>query len=134
GQRREVAADGVIKAWGWLTDRRREAEVESESLAGQRAAAAAAAERRRATTAELRRSEGELADFTARVDRHRMDLAEMAGRSEELKLSIADLELAASTVESDRAREDEQIADLSNRLQEARRQADEFSAELSELN
>src|SRR5678810_1425144 len=28
----------------------------------------------------------------------------------------------------------DRIADLSNRLQEARRQADEFSAELSELN
>jgi chromosome segregation protein len=133
-QAREAAADRVIKASALLTDLRREAEVESESLAGQRAAAAAAAERRRATTAELRRSEGELADFAARVDRYRMDLAEMAGRSEELKLSIAELELAASTVESDRAREEEQIADLSNRLQEARRQADEFSAELSELN
>ena len=131
---REAAADRVIRASALLTDLRREAEVESESLAGQRAAAAAAAERRRATTAELRRTEGELADFAARVDRYRMDLAEMAGRSEELKLSIADLELAASTVESDRAREEEQIANLSNRLQEARRQADEFSAELSELN
>jgi chromosome segregation protein len=133
-QAREAAADRVIKASSLLTDLRREAEVESESLAGQRAAAAAAAERRRATTAELRRTEGELADFAARVDRYRMDLAEMAGRSEELKLSIAELELAASTVESDRAREEEQIADLSNRLQQARRQADEFSAELSELN
>jgi chromosome segregation protein len=133
-QAREASADRVIKASSLLADLRREAEVESESLAGQRAAAAAAAERRRATTAELRRTEGELADFAARVDRYRMDLAEMAGRSEELKLSIADLELAASTVESDRAREEEQIADLSNRLQEARRQADEFSAELSELN
>jgi len=133
-QAREAAADRVIKASALLADLRREAEVESESLAGQRAAAAAAAERRRATTAELRRTEGELADFAARVDRYRMDLAEMGGRSEELKLSIAELELAASTVESDRAREEEQIADLSNRLQEARRQADEFSAELSELN
>src|SRR5689334_2305326 len=131
---RETAADNVIKASALLTDLRREAELESESLAGQRAAAAAAAERRRATTAELRRTEGELADFAARVDRYRMDLAEMGGRSGELKLSIAELELAASTVESDRAREEEQIADLSNRLQQARRQADEFSAELSELN
>jgi chromosome segregation protein len=131
---REAAADNVIKASALLTDLRREAEINSESLAGQRAAAAAAAERRRATTAELRRIEGELADFASRVDRYRMDLAEMGGRSEELKLSIADLELAASTVESDRAREEEQISDLSNRLQEARRQADEFSAELSELN
>jgi chromosome segregation protein len=131
---REAAADKVIKASALLTDLRREAEIESESLAHQRAAAAAASERRRATTAELRRIEGELADFAARVERHRMELAEMGGRSDELKLSIADLELANSSVEIDRAREEEQIADLSNRLQEARRQADEFSAELSELN
>jgi chromosome segregation protein len=131
---REAAADKVIKASALLTDLRREAEIESESLAQQRAAAAAASERRRATTAELRRIEGELADFAARVERHRMELAEMAGRSDELTVSIADLELAASSVDSDRAREEEQITDLSNRLQDARRQADEFSAELSELN
>jgi chromosome segregation protein len=131
---REAAADKVIRASALLTDLRREAEIESESLAQQRAAAAAASERRRATTAELRRIEGELADFAARVQRHRMELAEMAGRSDELTLSIADLELAASSVDSDRAREEEQIADLSNRLQGARRQADEFSSELSELN
>jgi chromosome segregation protein len=131
---REAAADNVIKASALLTDLRREAEIESESLAAQRAAAAAAAERRRATTAEVRRIEGELADFAARVERHRMEVAEMTGRSEELIQSIAYLEHAASTVESDRAREEELIADLSNRLQEARRQADESSAELSELN
>jgi chromosome segregation protein len=131
---REAAADQVIKASASLTELRKAAEVESESLAEQRATAAAAAERRRATTAELRRIEGELADFAARVDRYRMDLAEMEGRSAELKISIADLELKASTVESDRAREEEQIAALSQQLQEARRQADDFSAELSELN
>ncbi len=131
---REAAADNVIKASASLNDLRREAEIESESLAQQRAAAAAASERRRATTSELRRIEGELADFAARVQRHRMELAEMDGRSDELNLSIADLELAASTVESDRAREEEQIAELSSRLHDARRQADEFSAELSELN
>jgi chromosome segregation protein len=131
---REAAADNVITASALLTELRREAELESESLAGQRAAAAAAAERRRATTAEVRRIEGELADFAARVERYRMDLTEMTGRGEDLKQSIAYLELAASSVESDRAREEEQIADLSNRLQDARRQADEFSAELSELN
>ena len=131
---RETAADNVIRASGLLTDLRREAELESESLAGQRAAAAAAAERRRSTTAELRRIEGELADFAARVQRHRMDLAEMDGRASELNISIADLEFKASTVETDRAREEEQINDLSNRLQQARRQADECSTELSELN
>ena len=131
---REAAADQVIRASASLAELRRAAEVESESLARQRAAAAAAAERRRATTAELRRIEGELADFAARVDRYRMDLAEMDGRSAELKLSIADLEFKASTVETDRAREEEQIGMLSQQLQQARQQADEFSAELSELN
>ena len=131
---REAAADQVIKASASLNELRKAAEIGSESLAEQRAAAAAATERRRATTAELRRIEGELADFAARVDRYRMDLAEMEGRGAELQLSIADLELKASTVESDRAREEEQIAALSQKLQEARQQADEFSAELSELN
>ncbi|HEX6719368.1 MAG TPA: chromosome segregation protein SMC [Pyrinomonadaceae bacterium] len=131
---REAAADNVIKASALLTDLRRELETESESLAHQRAAAAAASERRRATTAELRRIEGELADFAARVERYRMDLAEMGGRGEDLTRSISYLEHVLSTVESDRAREAEEITELSHRLQEARRQADEFSAELSELN
>jgi chromosome segregation protein len=131
---RESAADKVIKASGLLANLRRELEVDSESLAEQRANAAAAAERRRATTAELRRIESELADFAARVERHRLEVVEMNGRIEELEISISDLELKASTVESDRAREEEQIAALSARLQLARQQADEFSAELSELN
>ena len=65
---REAAADNVIKASALLADLRREAEIEGEGLAGQRATAAAAAERRRATTAEVRRIEGELADFAARVE------------------------------------------------------------------
>ncbi|HEU4766693.1 MAG TPA: chromosome segregation protein SMC [Pyrinomonadaceae bacterium] len=131
---REAAADNVIRASALLNDLRREVELESESLAGRRAASAAAAERRRSTTAELRRIEGELADFASRVQRYRMDLAEMEGRTAELQLSIADLELKASSVEIDRAREEQQIADLSERLQQARQQADECSNILSELN
>ena len=131
---REAAADNVIKASAVLSDLRREAEIESEALAEQRANAAAAAERRRATTAEVRRVEAELADFAARVERYRLDLTEMSARSDELKQSIADLELKASTVESDRAREEQEIADLSNSLNISRQQADAFSEELSELN
>ena len=131
---RETAADNVIRASALLADLRREAEVESDSLAHQRATSAAAAERRRATTAEVRRIEAEVSDFAARVERHRLDVAEMTGRSEDLRTSIVDLETKASTVESDRAREEEQIADLTNQLQLAREQADSFSTELSDLN
>jgi chromosome segregation protein len=131
---REAAADNVIKASSLLADLRREAEIESEALAARRATAAAAAERRRATTAEVRRIEGELADFAARVERHRFDLAEMNGRTDELRLSIADLEQKAWSVESDREREEAEITGLTERLQQARQSADEFSQELSELN
>jgi chromosome segregation protein len=131
---RETAADNVIRASALLADLRREAEVESESLAQHRATAAAAAERRRATSAEVRRIESELTDFAARVDRHRVDVAEMSGRAEDLRASIVDLEMKASFVASDRAREEEQISDLTNKQQLAREQADSFSAELSDLN
>ncbi len=131
---REASADNVIKASSLLTDLRRDVEVEGESLARQRATAAAAAERRRATTAEVRRVESELADFASRVERHRFELAEMNGRIEELTVSIADLQEKASSVESDREREEREIAELSKNLQDARQRADAFSEQLSELN
>ena len=131
---REASADNVIQASASLADLRREAEIESEGLARQRAMAAAATERRRATSAELRRVEGELADFAARVERHRFELAEMNGRTDELRASIAYLEQKASSVESDKAREEEEIAALSEKLQESRARADAFAEELSELN
>jgi chromosome segregation protein len=131
---RESAADNVIKASGRLADLRREAESESESLATQRAAAAAAAERRRATTAELRRMEGELGDVQSRVDRFRFELAEMSQRAEDLQQSIAYLTQKAGSVEAERASEQQEIAELSTRLQQAREQADAFASELSDLN
>jgi len=131
---RETSADNVIKASASLADLRREAEVESEDLARQRAMSAAATERRRATSAELRRVEGELADFAARVERHRFELAEMNARTDELRASIAYLEQKASSVESDKAREEQEIAALSEKLHESRARADAFAEELSELN
>jgi chromosome segregation protein len=131
---REAAADNVINASALLADIRREAEIDSEALALQRATAAAAAERRRATTAELRRIEGELSDFASRVERYRFDLAEMSGRTDELTESITDLEQKASSVESDRAREEEEISELSAQLLDARQRADELSKQLSDLN
>lgn len=131
---RESAADDVIRASGLLADLRREAETESESLATQRAAAAAAAERRRATTAELRRLEAELADVAARVDRYRLDLSEMGARASDLTQSITDLTIKAGSVESEREAEEKQISELSDHLQNARKQADAFASELSDLN
>ena len=131
---RESAADDVIRASGLLADLRREAELESESLAAQRAAAAAAAERRRATTAELRRLEAELADVAARVDRYRLDLSEMSARASDLTQSISELTIKAGSVESEREAEEKQISELAERLQTARKQADAFASELSDLN
>jgi chromosome segregation protein len=58
----------------------------------------------------------------------------MNARTDDLKLSITDLERKASSVESDRSREEQEISSLTEKLQEARHRADAFSDELSELN
>ena len=131
---RIAAGDTVVKASTTLAEARLAAEQESEGLAQQRATAAAAAERRRATTAELRRIEGEYADVAARIERHRIEVVETTNRIEELRQSIAYLEEKTNAVETERAAEDQEIAGLLSRLEQARQQADALSVELSEIN
>jgi chromosome segregation protein len=131
---RDSATTFVAQAGVILADLRRAAELESELLARQRAKAAAAAERRRSTASERRRMESELADLAARIDRHRLDLVEMGGRTEELEQSIGYLESKAQTADEERANEDQLIAALSAELELARQRADALSSELAELN
>jgi chromosome segregation protein len=131
---RDAASATVAEASIVLTELRRAAELESETLAQQRAAAAAAAERRRSTATELRRMETELGDLTARVDRHRFELFDMNARIDKLRLSIAYLEQKAHSVAADREKEEQLIAELAARLEQARQQADALSSELSDLN
>ncbi len=131
---RIAAGDTVVKASTTLAEARLAAEQESEGLALQRATAAAAAERRRATTAELRRIEGEYADVAARIERHRIEVVETTNRIEELRQSIAYLEEKTNAVAAERAAEDQEIAGLLSRLEQARQQADALSVELSEIN
>ena len=131
---RIAAGDTVVKASTTLAEARLAAEQESEGLALQRATAAAAAERRRATTAELRRIEGEYADVAARIERHRIEVVETTNRIAELRQSIAYLEEKTNAVAAERAAEDQEIAGLLSRLEQARQQADALSVELSEIN
>jgi chromosome segregation protein len=131
---RLAATETVTTASALLALARREAEAKNEGLGEQRAAAAAAAERRRATAGELRRMEAEQADLTARIDRHSCDLVEVINRLEELRQSIAEIDLSAATAGEERAREERQIAEATARLEQARERADELSAELAELN
>lgn len=131
---RLAAGETVITASARLAEARREAELKSEGLAGQRATAAAAAERRRATASELRRLEGGYADLAARVERHRAEVVEITSRIGQLRESIANLELKAATVADERAQEEHEIAELMSQLEQARQQADSLSSELSELN
>ncbi len=133
-QARTTARESVTRATAVLSDARREAELENEGLAQQRAVAAAAAERRRATATEVRRLEGEHGDLTARVDRHRLELMELMTRLEELQTSIAELTRLAETVADERAQEEQQITLLTNKLEEGRLRADTLASELSELN
>jgi chromosome segregation protein len=131
---RLAATNSVTEATSLLAEARRQAELESEGLAGQRTAAAAAAERRRGTAAELRRMEAEYADLSGRIERHRLDLLEMAQRILGLRESIADLEYKASTVVEEREREEQEIAALTAHLEKARQQADLLATQLSDLN
>ncbi len=131
---RLAATDTVTRATALLAEARRQAEIQSEGLAVQRAAAAAATERRRGTAAELRRMEAEYVDLAGRVERHRLELVEMTERILELRDSIADLEYKASTVADEREKEAQEIAQLTALLEEARQQADALAAQLSDLN
>ena len=131
---RLAAGETVTRASATLAEARLAAEMESEGLALQRATAAAATERRRATTAELRRIEGEYADVAARIERHRFEAVEITTRIEELRQSIAYLEQKANAVAAERANEEQEIAALLSQLELARQQADSLSTELSEIN
>jgi chromosome segregation protein len=131
---RVAATETVTTATALLAEARRAAETDSEGLGEQRAAAAAVTERKRSTAAELRRMEAEHADVLSRVERHRLELVEMTERIAALRQSIAELEFQASTVAEERAREEQEIAALSVRLDEARQQADALAGQLSDLN
>ncbi len=131
---RTTATETVTVASIQLADARRDAELENEGLAQKRAIAAAAAERRRATASELRRMESEYVDLAARVERHRFEVIETTGRTQELRASITELERLVETAASEREQEQAQIAALTSSLEAARQQADALSAELSELN
>ncbi len=131
---RTTATERVNTASIQLAEARRDAELENEGLAQKRAIAAAAAERRRATAAELRRMESEYADLAARVERHRFEVVEITGRTEELRQSIAELERLVGAAAAERDQEEQQLAALTGNLEAARQQADMLSAELSELN
>jgi chromosome segregation protein len=117
-----------------LAEIRAQAETESSALNNQRAEAAAATERRRATLLDLRRLENERLEVTARTDRHRRELAEATERIEELRGSIAEIDRLALTVNDEKAREEQRIAEATTRLTEARERADATAAELAELN
>ena len=131
---RLAATNAVTTATSLLSEARRAAESESEGLGGQRAGAAAATERRRSTAAELRRLEAEYIDLATRIERHRLELVEMTERTAGLRQSISDLAYQASTVTEERAREEQEIAALSARLESARQQADALASHLSDLN
>lgn len=133
-QARATATETVTRASVLLTEARREAELQNEGLAQQRAIAAAAVERRRSTTAELRRLEGEYADVAARIERYRLETIEMNVRIEELNASILELQQLEGSVAAERAAEEQRIQALTTALDEGRQRADLLAAELSELN
>jgi chromosome segregation protein len=131
---RSATRERIEQTTAVLAGFRRDAEAESELLNQQRAEAAGAAERRRSTSADLRRLESEREEVTNRVARHNLELTEASSRIEALTGSIAEIDQLATTVDEEKAREDEQIAAATARLEGARGEADLLANELAEMN
>src|SRR6185369_2570555 len=74
------------------------------------------------------------ADLASRVERHRLESAEMADRIVTLRASIAHLEYQASTIAEEKEKEEKEIADITSLLEEARQRADLLATQLSDLN
>ncbi|HEX3558411.1 MAG TPA: chromosome segregation protein SMC [Pyrinomonadaceae bacterium] len=130
---RAAAQASVSQAAEALASARRAAESENENLGRQRAQAAAAAERRRSAAAELRRMEAEAAELQSRHERHEGEASEMAGRVEELRRSLAELDESAAGVEDERTALERRVEQASARLAEARAHADSLSLQLTEM-
>ena len=133
-QARQQAATKIGETTELLGTARREAETQSETLGQHRAAAAAAAERRRGLAADLRRLDQERTALEERSERHAMELAEIARRSEILTESIAQLEGAGANVADEQTQEEAAINEAAANLGAAREGADALVTELSELN
>jgi chromosome segregation protein len=131
---RRATGERIDQAGAVLANVRRQTEAENEILNQQRSEAAAAAERRRSTSSDLRRLEAEHEEVTARLARHNQEIGEGATRVEELRGSIAEIDRLAASVDEEKAREENQIAEATTRLTEARERADALAAELAELN
>jgi chromosome segregation protein len=131
---RRATGERIDQAGAVLANVRRQTEAENEILNQQRSEAAAAAERRRSTSSDLRRLEAEREDVTARLARHNQEIGEGGTRVEELRGSIAEIDRLAASVDEEKAREENQIAEATTRLTEARARADALAAELAELN
>jgi chromosome segregation protein len=131
---RLATAERVTQASARLLAARREAELENELLNEQRSVAAAAAERRRSTSTELRRLHAEGADLKSRVARHAQEITDIAARLAQLRQSIDEIDALATTVEEERAQEEQQISAATAKLNEARNRADAIAAELAEVN
>lgn len=131
---RRATQEKIEQAGSVLANFRRDADAESESLNQQRAEAAAATERRRSTSSDLRRLETEREDVNSRIERHRAEITEASSRIDELTASINEIDRLATTIDEEKAREDEQIASATGRLEAARAQADQLATELADLN
>ena len=94
----------------------------------------AAAERRRSTSADLRRLENERNEVSSRLERYNLEITEIIERLETLQTSIVEIDRLATTLDDEKARENDQIAAATALLTEAREHADAAAVDLAELN
>jgi chromosome segregation protein len=113
---------------------RQNSERESAILSEKRAASATSIERRRSVSASLRRVESEQREIENRLANQNLEIIEVEAKLSELTQSIQELTAKHETVEDEKNTETSELAKATEHLTKSRKQADEFSAELTELN
>jgi chromosome segregation protein len=113
---------------------RQNTERESAILSEKRAASAASIERRRSVSSSLRRVESEQREIESRLANQRLEIIEIEANLANLDQSIQQLKIKHESVDEEKTIEANELSEATEHLNNSRQQADEFSAELTELN
>lgn len=131
---RVIASTQLAEISEKLLVSRQNAERESTILSEKRAVSAASIERRRSVSASLRRTESEQREIENRLASQNLELIETEAKLSELNQSIQELTAKHESVEEEKSKESDELFNATEHLTSTRKQADVFSAELTELN
>jgi chromosome segregation protein len=131
---RAESAAGLEKISQDLSQARAALDEENAVLNEKRTLAATSIERRRSAQSALRRVENEEKELRERLARQNFEILEIEGDIKHLTASSAEIEQKITLAGDEQASEQNELAEASEHLKNARQSADAMSSELAELN